>query len=209
MIDTEEMKKYNVIHSYFYGIDYWKTTISETDRPNQLCPWLHHPFPASNLLIALPCSTFKHNRCTSLINVRGQHPRVQLCGTSWKSPKILLRQHAYLRSVLLSCNHLGRHPVRCSHHGGTLALLRSDLSAEAKVSYNSRMAERQWWRSLFRVCIPMYHSTVLHEQLQSGLNRKASWHGYQACQASLLIIGSPKNSSFSYLGAWTVTCTIF
>ena len=38
-----------------------------------------------------------------------------------------------LWTILLPCDDLRRHPVRCSDHRGALVLLRSDLSTEAKV----------------------------------------------------------------------------
>lgn len=39
-----------------------------------------------------------------------------------------------LGSILLLLDHLGRHPVGCTDHGGTLALRLSQLGTEAKVS---------------------------------------------------------------------------
>lgn len=47
------------------------------------------------------------------------------------------RPNIYLVAVLLLLNNLGRHPVRCSHHGRTLVARLGQLGAETKIGYAS------------------------------------------------------------------------
>lgn len=48
------------------------------------------------------------------------------------------RPNVHFGSVGFPCHHLWSHPVRSPHHGAALALLWSDLGAEAKISWKEK-----------------------------------------------------------------------